>query len=106
MADVIIRGMEMPTEQRMEVLIFKNGFVAYYDVYGHYIGQAKAVPLPEGHGRLVDKAAFEADVRKRYCHGCNNSNGLKCRACWVDDMLGEVEDAPTIVPAEGGTDNG
>ena len=60
------------------------------------------VPLPEGHGDLMDKAAFETDIKNRYCTGCDNYKGLKCKACWVDDMLGEVEDAPTIVPAEGG----
>ena len=59
-------------------------------------------PLPEGHGDLMDKAAFETDIKNRYCTGCDNYKGLKCKACWVDDMLGEVEDAPTIVPAEGG----
>jgi hypothetical protein len=55
MPDILIRGMEMPTEQRVEVLIFKNGYVAYYDVDGRYLGQAKATPLPEGHGDLIDR---------------------------------------------------
>lgn len=63
------------------------------------------IPLPEKHGDLMDKAAFESDVRNRYCHGCDNSNGIKCRACWVDDMLDEVACAPTVIAAEGGTGN-
>lgn len=46
--------------------------------------------------RLIDAEAFESDVRKRYCKGCDNSNGIWCGACWVDDMLGEIEDAHTI----------
>ena len=50
--------------------------------------------------RYIDADAFEADCRKRYCTDCDNYNGVKCRACWVDDMLGEVEDAPTISPNE------
>ena len=58
------------------------------------------VEIQTPHGRLIDADAFETDVRCRYCHECDNYNGLKCKACWVDDMLGEIEDAPTIVPAE------
>ena len=50
--------------------------------------------------RYIDADAFDADCRKRYCTDCNNYNGVKCRACWVDDMLGDVEDAPTVSPDE------
>ena len=50
--------------------------------------------------RPIDADAFEADCRKRYCTGCENYNGIKCKSCWVDDMLGEVEDAPTLSPDE------
>ena len=50
--------------------------------------------------RYIDADAFDADCRKRYCTDCNNYNGVKCRACWVDDMLGEVDDAPTVSPDE------
>lgn len=89
MADLVIRGMEMPTEQRIEVLIFKNGFVAYYDVEGRYIGQAKAVPLPEGHGRLGDLDVLQEEFKKSH-------DGKRL-------ML--IDTAPTIVPAEGVTDN-
>jgi len=48
--------------------------------------------------RYIDADAFDADCRKRYCTDCDNYNGVKCRACWVDDMLGDVDDAPTISP--------
>jgi hypothetical protein len=50
--------------------------------------------------RYIDAETFDADCRKRYCTDCDNYNGLKCRACWVDDMLSEVEDAPTVSPDE------
>ena len=50
--------------------------------------------------RYIDAEAFESSARERYCTDCDNSNGVKCRACWVDDMLGEVEDAPTVSPDE------
>lgn len=114
MADILIRGMEMPAtcwDCKLKVGFSACGLVTDHKDGGFFYrvhnGNPRPdwcplVPLPEGHGDLMDKAAFEADVRKRYCHGCDNANGLKCRACWVDDMLGEVDDAPTIVPAEGG----
>lgn len=50
--------------------------------------------------RYIDADAFEADYRKKYCTGCENNNGIKCKACWVDDMLGELDDAPTVSPEE------
>ena len=31
----------------------------------------------------------------RYCNNCARPNEIKCRACHIDDMLGEIEDAPT-----------
>lgn len=87
---IYISNMEMPTEQRVEVLIFKNGFVAYYDVYGHYIGQAKAIPLPEGHGRLIDADEFIERVR------------MDDRTTIIEEMhIAEIlSEAPTIVPAD------
>lgn len=46
----------------------------------------------------ISREAFIADCEGRYCAPCKeqgkDSNGMKCRACWVDDMLGEVMDAP------------
>lgn len=46
----------------------------------------------------ISRPAFIADCEGRYCAPCKeqgkDSNGMKCRACWVDDMLGEVMDAP------------
>lgn len=46
----------------------------------------------------IDKEAFKKSVEERYCLPCKvagkDYNGCKCRACWVDDMLDEVIDAP------------
>lgn len=43
----------------------------------------------------IDKELFEQDIKMRYCNNCARPNEIKCRACHVDDMLGEIEDAPT-----------
>lgn len=43
----------------------------------------------------LDKEAFKKSVEERYCKPCKaekkDHNGCLCRACWVDDMLDEVE---------------
>lgn len=43
----------------------------------------------------IDKELFKQDVKMRYCNNCARPNEIKCRACHIDDMLGEIEDAPT-----------
>ena len=47
-------------------------------------------------GRLIDADAFEAHVKERYCKSCDDINGMRCKACWVDDMLGEIDLAPEV----------
>lgn len=46
----------------------------------------------------ISRPAFIADCEGRYCAPCKeqgkDDNGVRCRACWVDDMLSEVIDAP------------
>ena len=46
----------------------------------------------------IDREAFLKDAEIRYCLPCKGAgkdyNGVKCRACWVNDMMGEVDDAP------------
>lgn len=43
----------------------------------------------------LDKETFKKSVEERYCKPCKaekkDYNGCRCRACWVDDMLDEVE---------------
>jgi hypothetical protein len=43
----------------------------------------------------IDKELFKQDIKMRYCNNCANPNEIKCRGCNVDDLLGEIEDAPT-----------
>ena len=46
----------------------------------------------------IERETFLKDAEERYCLPCKEAgkdhNGCKCRACWVDDMRGEVIDAP------------
>lgn len=45
--------------------------------------------------RYIDADALIADMARRYCGGCANRRGLTSCACWVEDAIGEIEDAPT-----------
>lgn len=46
----------------------------------------------------IEREAFLKDIEERYCLPCKEEgkdyNGCMCRACWVDDMRGDVIDAP------------
>ena len=46
----------------------------------------------------IEREAFLKDIEERYCLPCKDAgrdyNGCKCLACWVDDMRGDVIDAP------------
>ena len=86
MADILLRGMEMPTNEPMLVKINPDGSVSTTAKNGYK--KYEAVPVP-AHGRLID-----ADALKEKHH-------------WTDDYYEteyvEVEDidaAPTIIPAD------
>lgn len=60
--------------------------------------------------RLIDADALIDDLTKRYCKECDKRKGIKngkwqiiyeigevpCRACEVDDVKAELEEAPTV----------
>lgn len=62
--------------------------------------------------RLIDADALIDEAIERYCENCDKRKGIKngkwkivyqigdapCRACAVDDMKCDIEDAPTIEP--------
>lgn len=43
----------------------------------------------------INRGTFKESVEERYCKPCKaegkGHNGCWCRACWVDDMLDEVD---------------
>lgn len=65
--------------------------------------------------RLIDADALESKIRKQYCENCDRRKGIKngkmqfcyeigdapCRACSIDDMCAELDDAPTVIETEG-----
>ena len=48
-----------------------------------------------GMAEYIDSEAFKKSVEERYCLPCKGAgedyNGCKCRVCWVEDMLDEVD---------------
>ena len=65
--------------------------------------------------RAIDADALESKIKKQYCEDCNRRKGenngkrymvyeigdAPCRACSIDDMYAELDDAPTIQPKRG-----
>ncbi len=81
MADILIRGMEMPKEPTPLTLYPDGRWNDYTDG-----ANGEFLPLPEGHGRLIDANELELDLVRH-----NGAIGF--------ELIGN---APTIVPAEGG----
>ena len=46
----------------------------------------------------IDRENLIEDIEQRYCKPCEKEgkdyNHTRCKACWVDDMIGEIVDAP------------
>jgi hypothetical protein len=107
MADLVIRGMEMP-EYCYECPCH-NGESGYCQAYkSGYLysierpAKCPLVPLPDGHGDLIDRDA----LKKRtpmvidYSAGGFGTDGSIRPVRGYGDW--QIDQAPTIVPAEGG----
>lgn len=129
MSELLIKGMEMPKNCEecdfatvgdidFEYNLFCKCSKKYCDLdaFGHPIGwNCPLIEVPTPHGRLIDADALITKVQKLYCKDCILRTGKKngkmqyiyeigeapCRGCWVDDMVSEIGDAPTIIEAEG-----
>ena len=110
MADILIRGMEMPKSDDDYVIftVYGDGGVVYGPINRPHVRyKHRAVPLQEGHGRLIDGDA----LRKAMYHEAFETDSPMQKwesGCWIRYKMLErnLENAPTIVPAEGGSDNG
>lgn len=103
MADILIRGMEMPKDGRKHTALLQfledgkcRGIVEYSKSYDdRSVKVFEVAPLPEGHGRLVDAREVLEKADKAWWRDCDVSElGLLLES-----------DVTTIVPAEGGTDD-
>lgn len=46
--------------------------------------------------RMIDADKRIAKIKKIYCDGCDNYDGVRCRACLVDDVICMIDDATTV----------
>ena len=100
MADILIRGFEMPTDASLWLLIRPDGTVHKLKVCGKHgePQQGVAVPLTEGHGRLIDAdALIENHFSDEHRIALSPANKL-----WMRRI---IKGEPTIIEAEGGTDD-
>ena len=45
----------------------------------------------------LERNALIERIKKAYCDGCENYNGVRCRACGIGDAIEVVEDAPAAL---------
>ena len=114
MSDVVIIGMEMPKNcLYCHFISYDNDRCVAIDkdipIYGTKPSWCPLVPLPEGHGDLIDRDAFRADNwLNAKCEHCP-TNTYECQHDMIHtkmEFCGMLDDAPVIVPAEGGTKDG
>lgn len=102
-ADILICGMDIPKDGRKHTALLQfledgkcRGIVEYSKSYDdRSVKVFEVVPLPEGHGRLVDAREVLEKADK---------------APWFDGDVAELglligSEVTTIVPAEGGTED-
>ena len=105
MADIVIRGVEMPKfccECPLKESMYDVGYICLPRKEPIKVNLSKGrddacplVPLPGGHGRLIDADALVADTS--FFDGGDWHYGYSAK---------QIENAPTIVPAEGGGEDG
>ena len=126
MADILIRGMEMPKSCDVCPFVGTNDDLMsddYRYMYcgfpyvGQYVTDYEAtrhadcplVLLPEGHGRLIDADSFKADclaaTKDAKPDFVRHEDWLKSCAVTMS-FCRDIDERPTIVPAEGVNDNG
>jgi len=88
MSDILIRGMELPKNEPLRIVLNPNGqlFVDHGVTFTEY----EAVELPD-HGDLIDRDELNK-CRKESCHG---KNGWEYD--YVEDL--DIDKATVIVPS-------
>ena len=103
---VFIPGMDMPKKD--EILVFDEWHDKVYARSTANTGTRRyeIVPLPEGHGRLIDADALISSLDGIAQIERNNSAAPYSWSYAYMEMQTILDDAPTIVPAEGGGEDG
>lgn len=125
---VLIKGMDMPKNCK-ECKLKGEGSDSFYtwscpftgfeytryDCVNDRLDDCPLIEIPTPHGVLKDTTAFDERIRDQYCKKCERRFGIKngkrkevyeiggvpCRACDIGDMLDWLDDAETVIKAEG-----
>lgn len=102
MADILIRGIEIPKENDILVFDVWHGKIYARSTANTGTRSYEVVSLPEGHGRMIDAdaAAKEAYRSLLECEKYGNEFQKPY------EIIRAIETAKTIVPAEGGGEDG
>lgn len=108
MADILIRGISLPEGELKYVTLWVYGDGRVYVSNNASAASSQrlqdlAVPIPEGHGRLGDLDALKTDVEGFIECMTNNGAVVDGEMLW-GKLLDALENAKTIIPAEGGTE--
>ena len=106
MADILIRGISLPEDELKYVSLWVYGDGRVYVINNASAARSRklqdlAAPLPEGHGRLIDAERFRV-ILCRLKERQNDDVAIHALN-WAIECLDKLD---TIVPAEGGADNG
>ena len=118
MADIVIRGMELPEScgmcdsQGLKNAVWHFGYGCKGDIDDFSNcppSYCPLVPLPEVHGRLGDLTEIAKKLQETL-DGMGDrwlsSPSLMAQRVAIVADLKKVKEAPTIIPAEGGDGNG
>lgn len=95
---ILIKGMKMPTKENAVILITPSGDVWMIGDMPNedtHLVKAKAVPVPEPHGRCID-ADVLAERHRIFAYEHKNSYSFHIAA------KAYIDNAPTIIEAEDG----
>ena len=129
MADILIRGMEEPPHCSACRMLDGDAYDGFCHAANKWLEDewfcwrqypegdiatdkplnCPLIPLPEGHGDLIDRDAFRAENGlNAKCEHCP-TNTYECQRDMIHtkmEFCGMLDDAPVIVPAEGGEADG
>lgn len=113
MADILIRGMEMPKScDKCRIMVFEDTncvpelycgcpivFEAHPQGVGHRPDYCPLVPVPP-HGRLGDLDALAQQIEhERFHHAHTDGLAARHHVAEYGHFLKAISDAPTIIPA-------
>ena len=108
MADILIRGVGMPHNDDDYVIftVYGDGGVVYGPLNRPHVRyKHRAVPFPEGHGRLIDADRMITRLEKISFRSLEEPVYSLTFRDLFDAYIYDLQHEPAIIPAEGGIDN-